>query len=172
MYDLSAYRGGDKPFHVGARPERYIFTLPNGKPIERNLQLCYRHELRIMLEPECLDSSPYTPDELLNDDSIVLKLARAVAPEGVYVDIPKRTRINPTPGKNTEHVPLLVYLLVYGGEAIPLKRMDADFIRHRLEDAVKALLGFPVAKPGRLVSKPFPYPLLEKLIREYRSSDN
>lgn len=167
MYDLSSYRGGDKPFRVGARPERYIFTLPNRKLIERNLQLCYRHELRIMLEPEGLDVSPYTLDELLNDDSIILKIARRVAPEGVYVDIPTRTQISPTPGKNTAHVPLLVYLLVYRGEAIPLKRMDADIIRHRLEDAVTTLLGFPVAKPGRLVSKPFPYPLLEKLIREY-----
>jgi hypothetical protein len=149
------------------RPERYIFTLPNGKLIERNLQLCYRHELRIVLEPECLDASPYTHNELMNDDSIILKIARSLAPGGVYVDIPRRTQLNPTPGKNTAHAPLLVYLLVYGGEAIPLKRMDADNIRHRLEDAVTTLLGFPVAKPGRLVSKPFPYPLLENLIREY-----
>ncbi|CAB9519714.1 Domain of unknown function (DUF2431) [Seminavis robusta] len=166
-YDVSSYRGADKKFHLGVKPERYIFTFPNGRPIDRDLQICYRHELRIMLDPACLDASPYPKDALLNDDSIVLDIARSVAPEGVHVEIPIRTQITPTPGKNTAHCPLLVFLLVYGGDSIPLQRMEADSIRERLEEAVKTRLGFPLAKPGRLVSKPFPYVLLRKLVRDY-----
>ena len=120
-----------------------------------------------MLQPECLDASPNTADELLNDDRIILEIARNVAPEGVHVDIHTRARMNPSPEKIPLHVPLLVYLMVYRGESIPLNHMAANEILLRLEEAVQTQLGFPLAKPGRQVSKPLPYPLLEKLIRRH-----
>jgi hypothetical protein len=119
-----------------------------------------------MLHPENLAASPYSADTLLNDN-IILDLARDVVPEGIHVEIPMRVKMSPMPGKHTEHVPLLVYLMVYGGERVPLTRKQADGIRSQLEERIRSLLGFELAKAGRLVSKPFPYPVLEQLIRDY-----
>lgn len=165
---MSSYRGADRCFYVGMNPDRYIFAFPYGHKVEPNLQVCYRHELRIALEPARLDKSPYSEDALLNE-SIILDLARDVATDGVHVEIPMRTKISPNvgSGKYTSHVPLLVYLLVYGGQGFPLTRMDADKIRERLEETIQTQLGFQIVKPGRLVSKPFPYPALGRLIRDY-----
>jgi hypothetical protein len=164
---VSSYRGRDKLFHVGDNPERYIFTfLPHPTPIDRNLQLCYRHEIRIQLDPKHRKTSPYSEKELLSSD-IVLELARQVAPEGVSVQIPARAKVTPKPGKHTTHHSLLVFLMVYGGEQRPLTRSDADQIRARLEEITIQKLGFPLAKRGRMVSKPFPYPALENLVREH-----
>ena len=175
-YDVSSYRGADRGFQVGENPERYIFTFPpqtrsdninsGGEgTVDRGLQLCYRHELRLSLEPDKVAASVYSEEALL-DDNIVFDIAREIAPEGVHVEIPARTRINPTSGKHT-HAPLLVFLMVYGGENIPLTRPEADEIRQRLEQTITARLGFEIAKPGRLVSKSFPYPILERLIWDY-----
>ena len=175
MYDVSSYRGSDRHFYVGENPERYIFTFPppntitgadkkkkkNCAVINRELQLCYRHELRLYLAPDKLAASGYSEKALLDDD-VIYDIAREVAPPGVHVEIPMRNRI-----RTQAHVPLLVFLLVYCGESIPLTRPEADEIRQRLEDAVTARLGFEIAKPGRLVSKSFPYPVLERLIWDY-----
>lgn len=176
-YDVSSYRGADRGFQVGENPERYIFTFPpnsssdtgnnsgEGGGVDRELQLCYRHELRLYLEPDKVAASVHSEEALLDDD-IVFDIAREIAPEGVHVEIPMKTRIDPTPGKHT-HVPLLVFLMVYSGENIPLPRPEADEIRQRLEQTITARLGFEIAKSGRLVSKAFPYPVLERLIWDY-----
>jgi hypothetical protein len=50
---------------------------------------------------------------------------------------------------------------------MPLTRLVADEIRAKLETATFERLGLPVAKRNRMVSKPFPYPLLDVLIAEY-----
>ena len=163
-YDVSSYRGGDRPFQVGNNPQRYIFTFPNEKPVEQSLQLCVRHELRIMLNPDILEACPYSEEDILNGN-VILNIARTVAPAGVRVEIPASIKITPTPGKSTANFPLLVFLLVYGGEKIPLPRIDADKIRAALEEEVTAQLGFSLAKRGRLVSHPFPAPILDTLIR-------
>lgn len=166
-YDVSSYRGADKSFYVGTKPDKYIFAFPNENiQLERHLQLCYRHELRIVLDDEVLEKSQHSASALLDSD-IILDIARGVVDDGVHVDVPMRARIDPKPGKNTDHFPLLVYLLVYGGERTPLTRINADKIRERLEDAVEAHLGFEVAKRGRLVSNAFPYRALEQLMRDY-----
>lgn len=166
-YDLTSYRGRDHAFHVGDNPERYIFTFPpSAEPVKRELQLCYRHELRIMLEPDCLEASPHSAQTLLDGD-FVLHLARKVAPQGVHVDVPARAKVIPQqPGQNTASSPLLVFLLVYGGEHVPLTRSVADKIRAGLEEATKRELGFPLAKEGRLVSKPFPYSAFPHLLEK------
>lgn len=165
-YNKSCYRGQDKSFHVGSQPQRFIFTFPNGQSVDRSLHLCYRHELRIKLHPENVAKSSWSADQLLKDD-IVLNLAREIVPEGIHVEIPMKTRFEAMPGKHTANAPLLIYLLVYGGESIPLTRVAADNIREKLEQAIMERLGFELAKPGRLVSKPFPYSILSKLIRDY-----
>lgn len=119
-----------------------------------------------MLDPDSLQASPYTEEDLLNDD-IVLELARKVASEGVSVELPAKAKIMPQPGKNTTTNGLLVFLLVYGGERRPLTRTEADHIRATLEDAAMAELQFPLAKRGRMVSKPFPFTVLDQLLNEH-----
>ena len=120
-----------------------------------------------MMDEDCLATSQYTEEALLNSD-IVLNLARKIAPEGVSVDVPAKAKVIPQPGgKITNNCSLLVFLLVYGGERRPLTRLDADEIRALLEDAATNELQFPIAKRGRMVSKPFPFTALEHLIREH-----
>ena len=61
---------------------------------------------------------------------------------------------------------LLVFLMVYSGASIPLTRAVADKIRANLEDSMSTELGFDVAKRNRMVSKAFPFPLLDYLMAE------
>lgn len=121
-----------------------------------------------MMDPACLEASPYTEEDLLEND-LVLQLASKVAPEGVSVDVPARAKVVPVPqpGKASTQYPLLVFLLVYGGERRPLTRLAADNIRAQLEETAMKDLLFPLAKRGRMVSKPFPHTVLNQLIKEH-----
>jgi hypothetical protein len=161
-YSLSSYRGVDRPFAVGTDPLNYVFTLPNSIPVAEHLQVSCRHELRIPLEPESLQSCRYSLQEL-TETKVITKLAADLAPQGVRVSVPLWDIFT----LDHSPVPLLVFLLVYSGETMPLTRLVADEIRAKLETATFERLGLPVAKRNRMVSKPFPYPLLDVLIAEY-----
>lgn len=114
-----------------------------------------------------MEASPHSAQTLLDGD-VVLDLARKVAPKGVHVAVPARAEVVPQqPGKSTAGSPLLVFLVVYGGEHIPLTRSVANKIRADLEEATKRKLGFPLAKEGRSVSKPFPYSAFTHLLEKH-----
>jgi hypothetical protein len=163
-YDLSSRRGFDHSFSTGDAPLRYVFAHPDGQSIERNLRIAFRHELRIVLDPETLStvSSRFSEEELIHG-SVVPELVQRVVPDGVYADVPLRYVVTNRKHSNT---PLLIFLVVYAGERHPLKRSQADTIRAALEKAATEKLGFDITKRDRLVSKPFPLHLLDTLIRK------
>lgn len=164
-YDLSSHRGVDRPFFIGDSPQRYVFTFPDENPIDQDLQISCRHELRLMLNPDRLEESPVSLYEIVHGDA-VLELAQKLMPQGIRFEIPARDVLTPQIVKDG-HVPLAVFLLNYSGERAPLTRDCADEIRATIEATIKEEWKLEIAKEGRLVSKPYPRQLLPKLIREY-----
>jgi hypothetical protein len=160
-YDQSSHRGADRAFFIGTNPLLYVFSHPNGKPIEMEHQVAYRHELRIRLDPTDLQACRYSIEDLCDGD-IILDLAKSLAPQGIRVEIPMRDVV-----KVNNVAPLLIFLLVYSGDSMPLTRTLADQTRSRLEEATVEELGMQVVKRNRMVSKPFPYSLLKSLTRTY-----
>jgi hypothetical protein len=164
-YDLSSHRGVDRSFFIGDSPQRYVFTFPDDNPIDQDLQISCRHELRVMLHLDLLEESPVSRDDIVHGDA-VLELAQKIIPKGIKIEIPSRDVLNPTDLKGG-HVPLAVFLLNYSGERAPLTRDFANEIRATIEATIKEEWKLEIAKEGRLVSKPYPRQLLPKLIREY-----
>lgn len=162
-YDLSSHRGVDRPFSVGDQPLLYIFGHPNNLPISSDLQMSFRHELRLELDPLALSHCPHSELELTETD-IVPKMITSLAPQGICTEVPIRDVF---PSQHADrHV--LAFLVVYSGEASPLTRAGADDIRVEVEETIERHLGLPLAKKGRMVSKPFPRPLLSSLVRDYK----
>jgi hypothetical protein len=62
---------------------------------------------------------------------------------------------------------LAVFLLNYSGENVPLTRRHADEIRGNIEAAIVEQWALKIAKGTECVSRPYPYPLLNSLIRKY-----
>lgn len=164
-YFLSSHRGVDRPFSLGKSPQKYTFSLPNGKPIDIDLQVCCRHELRIVLD-EKLEKCPVSFDDIVGGDA-VFDLARQFVPEGINFEVPARDLLSTDNKLKSGDYSLAVFLLNYSGESEPLSRQKADSIRASIEAAIIDQWNLNVAKPGRMVSKPYPYALLSTLIKEY-----
>ena len=164
-YSLSSHRGVDRGFKVGEFPQRYVFRFPNGEVVSRDLQISCRHELRVMLHQDLLDSSPMSLDDIVNGDA-VFNLGKEFIPEGINFEIPARELLTPKDLKGS-HVPLAVFLLTYSGASVPLCRQHADNIREKIENAIVHRWKLRIAKGGRLVSRPYPCTLIDKLIKQY-----
>lgn len=164
-YGLSSHRGVDRPFFLGKNPQKYYFRFPNGDAVSEEVQLSCRHELRIMLHQEKLATCPVPFHEIVNGEAVFM-LGQEFIPDGVRFEIPARHLLTPYEALD-QHVPLAVFLLNYSGERIPLTRSDADQIRDVIEKEITRQWGLEIAKGGRLVSRPYPYPLLSSLIKEY-----
>lgn len=165
-YGLSSKSGKDRPFFVGESPQRYIFTFPNGQPIDVDLQISCRHEFRIVLDPKRLESSPKSFDDIAYGND-VLELASEFIPDGIRFQIEARDVLPPLDW-NGGHDSLAVFLFNYSGERIPLKRLEADKIRANIEAAVVERWNLDISKGGRLVSRPYPHFLLPKLIKQHK----
>jgi hypothetical protein len=164
-YGLSSHRGVDRPFDIGERSQKYTFTFPNDECIDKDLQISCRTELRVMLDPEKLEKSPMSFDDIVHGDA-VFKLAQDMIPEGVRFEIPSKHLLTPYELKGT-HVPLAIFLVNYSGERMPLTRQAADDIRANIEAAIIDRWQLDIARGGRLVSRPFPYKLLPTVIKKY-----
>ena len=164
-YGLSSHRGVDRPFHLGKLPQKYFFAFPNHQPIDEDLQISCRHELRVMLHPEKLENSSISYDSIVDGDA-VFEIGKEFIPKGIRFEIPARNLLTPYELKGG-HVPLAVFLLNYSGESMPLTRQAADDIRANIEAAIVEKWRLDIAKGGRLVSRPYPYHLLPTLIKEY-----
>ena len=65
---------------------------------------------------------------------------------------------------------MIVFFIVYCGESQQLTRAMADSYRDRLEYELSKHLELRENRKGRMVSRPFPYPLLQELIDKYTGS--
>jgi hypothetical protein len=170
QYNLSSHRGVDRPFRIGGAPELYQFGFSNGETVPRELQICCRHELHLVLRDNAPLGGKFTRDGLMEGDDI-LEIARRIVPEGVRVDVPIRRLLSPGElGHDTESTKedvVLVFLIVYCGESVPLTRSSADSFRASLESEIEQFVPLRANRAGRLVSRPFPYSLLQQLIDEH-----
>jgi len=165
IYGLSSHRGVDRAFYVGKDPQKYYFRFPNGESVPQEIQMSCRHELRIMLHSDKVEASSLSQDQIIEGQA-VFELGNEFIPEGIRFEIPARHLMKPywTEG---DDVPLAVFLLNYSGESMPLTRMEADGFRETIEQEITRRWGLEIAKAGRLVSRPYPSPLLPKLIKTY-----
>lgn len=164
-YNLSSHRGVDRPFYLGDSPVVYVFGLPNGETVDEHLQIACRQELHIDLNSGDFPCNcTFSRDDLI-DGEVIPRIVQEVASEfpGIDAQVPLRETIVTKKVANS----LLVFLVVYKGAANPLTRRVADEIRRRLESVVVERIGLRVAKAGRMVSKPFPYPLLGHLVEDF-----
>jgi hypothetical protein len=115
---------------------------------------------------EKLEKCPVSFDDIVGGDA-VFDLARQFVPEGINFEVPARDLLSTDNKLKSGDYSLAVFLLNYSGESEPLSRQKADSIRASIEAAIIDQWNLNVAKPGRMVSKPYPYALLSTLIKEY-----
>lgn len=170
VYDLSSHRGMDRAFRVGKVPKLYVFNKPEDSDASvktrRDLQMCCRHELHVNLPADGLrPGSPYTIDDIV-EGSAIKAIAEGVVDPGIRVDVPMRRILKPEEANSD--VPVAVFLMSYCGEGTTLTRDQADGYRSALEAEIQEnYLPLRSNRAGRLVSRPFPSPLLDNLIYHY-----
>jgi hypothetical protein len=167
QYNRSSHRGVDRPFSMSENPLLYVFGLPNGEAIDESLQIAFRHELRMELQGDDFFRNLSFSREDLEIGDVIPKLVQEVVSEysGIEAEVPLReTYVTKKLAKDQ-----IVFLVVYKGATSPLTRRVADEIRCRLEALAVERIGLRLAKAGRMVSKPFPYPLLDCLVEEFFS---
>jgi len=162
-YNKSSHRGVDRPFLVRGTPFRYVFGFPNGKPVAEKLQIAFRHELRLIMDAERLALCPHTKEELYKGDSVeaILRQVTSNFP-GIRAEAPMKDFVT----TKHEQLSLLVFLVVYRGDSMPITRDLAEELRAAVEAATKETLSLDIAKPGRMVSTAFPYSMMQSLIDE------
>ena len=158
IYNKSSFRGRDRGFHLGDLPKLYKFVKPSTSTMvtaPKHLQICYRHELHIANQSlQC----QYKEDEIKELYSIISKLI----PEGIGLNI----TLNGIYTRSTTNQQVAVFMIVYHGISLPLTRELADECRRRVEEEMALLVKLRDNRKGRLVSKPFPYPLLQTIIED------
>mmetsp|Transcript_13835 Transcript_13835/g.16808 ORF Transcript_13835/g.16808 Transcript_13835/m.16808 type:complete len:420 (-) Transcript_13835:226-1485(-) len=171
-YNLSSHRGVDRGFKVGSSPEMYIFCHPNYPDliVDRNLQMSCRHELHVVLPDELDDvdnndcSSQYSISNIVVGNAIE-KIVQSIVPEGIRVEVPERCIL--LKEKTGYEFNMVTYLVVYSGEGVVLRRDQADKYRHAAELEVEKHIILRENRRGRLVSRPFPYYLLQSIIEDH-----
>ena len=158
VYDLSSRRGVDRPFQVGTSPKLYKFSFPHSVRVDQSLQLCCRHELHVVLP---INKGEFTTEGLVHGDQ-VLYFCRRLVPDSIRVEVPIRRVFTAPAGAE-----MVVFLICYCGEQMQLTRATADSYRDILEAEISKHVTLRENRKGRLVSRPFPYPLLQQVIAEY-----
>jgi len=164
VYDLSSHRGVDRPFRIGSSPELHRFTFPNGKPVDQSLQLCCRHELHLVMPKDSSDGN-FSRKGLVDGDE-VLQFVRNLVPSSIRVEVPIR-QVLPSSETDVGGQEMVVFLIIYCGERKQLTRSEADAYRDKLETEISKHMQLRDNRRGRLVSRPFPYPLLQELIDKH-----
>eukprot|EP00551_Chaetoceros_affinis_P012279 CAMPEP_0203668772 /NCGR_PEP_ID=MMETSP0090-20130426/5322_1 /ASSEMBLY_ACC=CAM_ASM_001088 /TAXON_ID=426623 /ORGANISM="Chaetoceros affinis, Strain CCMP159" /LENGTH=460 /DNA_ID=CAMNT_0050533301 /DNA_START=59 /DNA_END=1441 /DNA_ORIENTATION=- len=174
-YNLSSHRGVDRGFKIGKAPEMYVFGKPNSdRTIKRKeLMMCCRHELHIVLPDEYTlnmdqkgTNSPYSAREIIDGDAIK-DIIESIIPQGIVVDVPERRFL--TKDETGYDFDMVIYLVVYCGQSKVLRRDEADEYRHATECEVEKHVPLRENRRGRLVSRPFPYYLLQSIIDDHTS---
>lgn len=188
QYRLSSHRGVDRGFRVGSHPDIYSFrytgiggkkdeTVTRGERNETGIyvkeehQLCCRHELHIVLPLGWKDTA-IQDDSIINIKNIVegdaiRDLVQGVALPGIRVRVPARSLLH---AEDTGYESdMMVFLLVYCGEKLAITRETADSIRNAAELEVERHVALRENRRGRLVSRPFLFPLLDSIMEEHNA---
>jgi len=184
LYNLSSHREKDRGFKIG-NPKMYIFGKSNRQfKIDEVYQLCFRHEIHVSIPNELhvtlskeqkedenvsldqVSSSSLLQqkafiDGIVNGDTIK-KIIQRIVPEGIRVQVPDRFIVDKK-GDAWSESTIVVYLVVYCGESRALRRSEADNYRRRVEEEVEKYVALRENRKGRLVSRPFPYFLLDSI---------
>ena len=175
MYNLSSHRGVDRGFKIGKEPKMFIFGKDGKTNIPERNQLCCRHELHILL-PDSEDANgatktaqqTFTMDDIINRDA-VQAIIQSVVPEGIRVEVPTRSILD-TDDTGYETC-MAVFMVVYCGESRAMKREEADLYRNLGEIEVEKYVALRENRKGRLVSKPFPYYLLDAILVDTKEKE-
>jgi len=170
-YKRSSYRGQDKSFHYDTSnnpPELYKFIRgPCCLPIPQHLQLCFRHELHVLIPLDEYNSNNSTTFVVEQGESLRSEIQDTL-PDGVVVDVP-RTWIIPqhsTLSDKDEQFVCCCFLVVYRGERRAVTRCEADSFRDRAEQVAKKSFRLRENRIGKSVSRPFPYCTLQSIMNE------
>jgi len=170
MYNLSSHRGVDRGFKIGSEPKMFIFSKAGETSIPERNQLCCRHELHILLPGDdgVNDSSnkseqTYTINEIISRDA-VQTMVQSIVPDGIRVEVPARSIL--TKDDTGYETDMAVFMVVYCGESRAMKRDNADNYRHLAEIEVEKHVALRENRKGRLISKPFPYHLLDSILKD------
>ena len=134
--------------------------------------MCCRHELHIVLPKDLTmhmstaNTSPYTMRDIIEGNAIK-EIIQTILPQGIMVDVPERIYL--TKDDTGYEFDMVTYLIVYCGESKVLRREEADGYRNATECEVEKYVPLRENRRGRLVSRPFPYYLLQSIIDEHIS---
>jgi len=201
-YNLSSHRGVDRPFKLGTTPKLHVFAKPNNGgggggdggggdgdgdgttttvvKAPREIQLCCRHELHIVIPSEeeeydvdgsgsgnngggVSSATVCSLDQILGGDAIEEIIRASCVPDGIRVEVPARQILEIHESHGTSRI--AVFLVVYCGERYPVTREDADRWRQVAEREVEKYVPLRENRRGRTVSRPFPYPALHPEIK-------
>ena len=137
-YEQSSHRGVDRGFHIGKRPERYVFTPSTGYrggDVAEGARLATFHELHVVGR-RCLDE--------------VDELASAVVEDGVNVHVMIVEWL--------EEIDITVFRIVYEGAKMCVTKEKGDSWSEKLEERAEEK-GFDLRpeKKGRGCSHAVPY---------------
>lgn len=169
-YRLSSFRGKDRPFALGKNPKMHVFVKPNGRvAAPRNIQLCCRHELHIVIPDDDGASAVCSLDQILEGDAIETIIQGSCVPDGIRVEVPARQmlEIHESDGTSSR---IAIFLVVYCSERHQVTREMADQWRERAEAEVSKYVPLRENRRGRLVSHPFPYPALHPEIKYHTTA--
>ncbi len=172
QYNLSSHRGVDRPFNLGREPKMHVFAKPNCiVNVPRDIQLCCRHELHIVVPEEVDEASGSNTicsmDQILAGDAIEM-IIQGIVPDGVRVEVPARQILEIREAEGSLQK-VAVFLIVYCSERYPVTRSQADSWRELAEVEVEKFVPLRENRRGRTVSHPFPYPSLHPEIK-YRTT--
>lgn len=139
--------------------------------VKKEQMLCCRHELHIVL-PESLDGQ--VDNEIaeysildITEGTAIQEIIESIVPKGIRVEIPeRRILMKDRTGYDSN---MALYLIVYCAEGKALQRHEADAYREEVEIAVEKHIPLRENRRGRLVSRPFPYYLLQSIIDDHIS---
>ena len=163
QYHLSSHRGVDRPFSLGKDPMMHIFVKPDGLvAAPRNIQLCCRHELHLVLPDDNGVSDVCFIDQIYAGDAVE-NIIQNIVPDGVRVEVPARKILDYH--ETHEGNRIAVFLIVYCSERYPVTRSMADEWRAKTEMEVDKIIPLRQNRAGRTVSHPFPYTALHPEIK-------
>lgn len=163
QYRLSSHRGVDRPFHLGKDPTMHVFIKPDGTiAASRDIQLCCRHELHVVIPDDRGESGICFLDQILTGNAIE-NIIQTIVPDGIRVEVPARKILDLH--ETHEGNRIAVFLVVYCSERYPVTRSMAELWRANAELEVGKVLPLRQNRVGRTVSHPFPYPALHPEIK-------